>query len=126
MVDELTIEETNRIVSLEQAIIEGTDALIPFTFEFPETDLTVEVGLKPITLSVLREAPSNLSDTEVVYHILGEAVFNMDGTAINNEVLSKVPVGILNQIINRISEISGLNLNNIQPRLDVNQLENFP
>lgn len=126
MVDELTIEETNRIVSLEQAITEGTDALIPFTFEFPETDLTVEVGLKPITLSVLREAPSNLSDTEVVYHILGEAVFNMDGTAINNEVLSKVPVGILNQIINRISEISGLDLNNIQPRLDVNQLENFP
>lgn len=126
MVDELTIEETNRIVSLEQAITEGTDALIPFTFEFPETDLTVEVGLKPITLSVLREAPSNLSDTEVVYHILGEAVFNMDGTAINNEVLSKVPVGILNQIINRISEISGLDLNNIKTGLDVNQLENFP
>lgn len=126
MVDELTIEETNRIVSLEQAITEGTDALIPFTFEFPETDLTVEVGLKPITLSVLREAPSNLSDTEVAYHILGKAVFNMDGTTINNEVLSKVPVGILNQIINRISEISGLNLNNIKTGLDVNQLENFP
>ena len=106
--DELTIEETNRIVSLEQAITEGTDALISFTFEFPETDLTVEVGLKPITLSILRDVPSNFSETEVVYHILGEAVFNMDGTAINNQVLSKIPVGILNQIIERISEISGL------------------
>ena len=119
--EELEIKKTTNIVSLEQAITEGTKALIPFEFEYPNTDLIVEVGLKPITLNMLPNT-SRMTEEEVTSLMVEKAMFNPDGSEINNEIIQQIPIGTLKKISERITEISGFNLN----ELKVNELKQFP
>ena len=121
MSKELKIEETTNYATLEQAITEGGDALIPFEFEYPNTDLIVEVGLKPLTLSSIPNA-GRLNEEEAAELIVKQAMFNMDGAEINPEVISKIPIGVLKKISDRISEISGFNLDDVE----VDKLKQFP
>ena len=122
MVDkELKINKEKNLVNLEQAIKQGGDALIPFEFEYPNTDLTVEVGLKPLTLGSLPNVKM-LNEEEAAELIVKQAMFNMDGSEINPEIISKIPIGVLKKISDRISEISGFNLNDA----DVDKLKQFP
>lgn len=118
---ELEINQTQNIVTLEQAILEGGDALIPFEFEYPNTDLIVEVGLKPLTLSSVLNM-GKLTEREASELIVKQSMFNMDGSEINPELISKIPIGVLKKISDRISEISGFNLDDV----DVGKLKQFP
>ena len=121
MVKELEINKEKNLVNLEQAITQGGDALIPFEFEYPNTDLIVEVGLKPLTLGSLPNT-GRLNEEEVAELLVKKSMFNMDGSEINPEIISKIPIGVLNKISDRISEISGFNLDD----MDVKKLKQFP
>ena len=118
---ELEIKQTSKTATLEQAILEGGDALIPFEFEYPNTDLIVEVGLKPLTLGSLPNT-TGMGEEEVAKLLVTQSMFNKDGSEINSEVISKIPIGIVKKIRDKISEISGFNLDELQ----VDQLKRFP
>ena len=110
MEEELTIEQTAKFVTLEQAITEGTSAFIPYEFEYPNTDLIVEVKLKPITNSELNNAiqQQKISDKSLDIEILKISLFNPDETPVNEESIIKLPAGLVAELVQKIADISGL------------------
>lgn len=118
---ELEINQTQNIVTLEQAILEGGDALIPFEFEYPNTDLIVEVKLKPLILNDL-PAMGNVSEEELAGILVEKAMYNVDGSTINPELIKKIPIGTVKKISDRVTEISGFDID----ELKAGQLKRFP
>jgi hypothetical protein len=119
--DELKFAENKEIVSLEQAVTNGTKALIPFEFEYPNSDLTVEVALRPITLNSLGNT-QHMTTEELGLKMVQEAVYNPDGSEISSEVIGKLPIGTIYLLSEEISRISGLNMDSSR----VDELKKFP
>ena len=113
MVEELEINSTKNIVTLEQAITEGKDALIPFEFEYPNSDLIVEVKIKPLTTEESQDAGqlAKTSGLPVDIELLKKAVLNPDGTPIPQEILEPLPAGVVTKLILKVSEVSGFDFN---------------
>lgn len=113
MVEELEINSTKNIVTLEQAITEGKDALIPFEFEYPNSDLIVEVKIKPLTTEESQDAGqlAKTSGLPVDIELLKKSVFNPDGTPIPQEILEPLPAGVVTKLILKVSEVSGFDFN---------------
>lgn len=114
------MDTEKQFVTLEQVITQGTDALIPFEFEYPNTDLIVEVVLKPLTLESLPS--TSMSEEELVIAMVEKAMFNPDGSEISSEIIKKIPIGVMKKISDRITEISGFDLDDMK----VDKLKNFP
>jgi len=119
--NELEIEETKKYVTLEQAITQGADALIPYEFPFPNTDLIVEVGLKPITLKMIPQS-KGMTEEELAGVMVEKSMLNPDGSKIDQALIDKIPIGTMKKISERITEISGFDLDDVK----VDQLKNFP
>jgi hypothetical protein len=81
----------------------------------------VEVGLKPLTLGSLPNT-TGMTEEEVAELLVKQSMFNKNGSEINPDLISKIPIGILKEISDKISEISGFNLD----KLRVDQLKRFP
>lgn len=109
MVEELEINSTKEHATLEQAITEGKDALIPFEFEYPNSNLIVEVKIKPLTTEESQDAGqlAKMSGIPVDIELLKEAVLNPDGTPIPQEILEPLPAGVVTKLILKVSEVSG-------------------
>lgn len=117
---ELELAENREIVSLEQAVTEGTKALIPFEFKYPNTDLTVEVALKPIILEDLGNT-QHMTNEEIALKMVQQAVYNPDGSEISSKIIEKLPIGTLVMISEEIRRISGLKMDSSR----VDELKNF-
>lgn len=128
MVDELKINTEKNFVSLEQAITEGASALIPYEFKYPNTDMVVEVQLKPITNPELTQISqsSELSGKSLDIELLQVAMFNTDGSSFDSELLEKLPAGVVMDLSYKILDISGMDFEEIQKRSsNVSQLQGF-
>lgn len=110
MVDELEINQTKNYVTLEQAITEGKDALIPFEFEYPNSDLIVEVKIKPLTTEESQDAGqlAKTSGIPVDIELLKKAVLNPDGSEISEDILLPLPAGVVNKLVFKVAEVSGI------------------
>ena len=113
MVEELEINSTKEHATLEQAITEGKDALIPFEFEYPNSNLIVEVKIKPLTTEESQDAGqlAKMSGIPVDIELLKKAVLNPDGTPIPQEILEPLPAGVVTKLILKVSEVSGFDFN---------------
>lgn len=113
MVEELEINSTKNIVTLEQAVTEGKDALIPFEFEYPNSDLIVEVKVKPLTTEESQDAGqlAKTSGLPVDIELLKKSVFNPDGSSISEEILEPLPAGVVNKLVLKVAEVSGIEFN---------------
>ena len=113
MVEELEINSTKNIVTLEQAVTEGKDALIPFNFEYPNSDLIVEVKVKPLTTEESQDAGqlAKTSGLPVDIELLKKSVFNPDGSSISEEILEPLPAGVVNKLVLKVAEVSGIEFN---------------
>lgn len=113
MVEELEINSTKNIVTLEQAVTEGKDALIPFEFEYPNLDLIVEVKVKPLTTEESQDAGqlAKTSGLPVDIELLKKSVFNPDGSSISEEILEPLPAGVVNKLVLKVAEVSGIEFN---------------
>ncbi|WP_296885149.1 hypothetical protein [uncultured Methanobrevibacter sp.] len=113
MVEELEINSTKNIVTLEQAVTEGKDALIPFEFEYPNSDLIVEVKIKPLTTEESQDAGqlAKTSGLPVDIELLKKSVFNPDGSSISEEILEPLPAGVVNKLVLKVAEVSGIEFN---------------
>lgn len=122
--------EEHKIVTLEQAITEGADAFIPYEFEYPNLDLIVEVKLKPITskdvVNVSQKAKLNPDTTEDI-ELLKLALFNIDETHFDDEIIEKLPAGVTYNLAAKISEVSGIDLKKIAQKQSnsIDDLEGF-
>ena len=128
MAKELKINNEQNFVSLEQAITEGSNALIPFEFEYPNTDLSVEVKLKPITNPELQDVvqSSELSGLSLDIELLAIAMFNTDGSCFEKELLEKLPAGVVLKVSYKIMDISGMDVEELyQHRSSASQLPGF-
>lgn len=128
MAKELKINNEQNFVSLEQAITEGSSALIPYEFEYPNTDLSVEVKLKPITNPELQEVTqaSELSGRSLDIELLAIAMFNTDGSSFERELLEKLPAGVVLKLSFKIMDISGMDVEELnQRRSSASQLPGF-
>ena len=113
MVEELEINSTKNIVTLEQAVTEGKDALIPFEFEYPNLDLIVQVKIKPLTTEESQDAGqlAKTSGLPVDIELLKKSVFNPDGSNISEEILEPLPAGVVNKLVFKVAEVSGIEFN---------------
>lgn len=107
---ELKIKETNKYATLEQAITEGGNALIPFEFDYPNTDLTVEIKLKPVNNKEVNSAlqEQKLEDTTFEIELLKASMFNPDETPIDKDIIANLPAGVVSIIAEKIADISGI------------------
>ena len=119
LMSELKINTEKKHMTLEQAITKGADALIPYEFDYPNTDFVVEVRLKPITNKELANADQLAKvnpDTTVDLELLKMAVFNTDDTAFENETIENLPAGVVMDLAWKICDISGIDFNKIRER----------
>lgn len=113
MVEELEINSTKNIVTLEQAVTEGKDALIPFEFEYPNLDLIVQVKIKPLTTEESQDAGqlAKTSGLPVDIELLKKSVRNPDGSSISEQILEPLPAGVVNKLVLKVAEVSGIEFN---------------
>ena len=125
---ELKIENTQKFATLEQAITEGGNGLIPYEFDYPNTDLTVEVKLKPLTNPELDSAAqsSKITGNTVDIEILSFALFNTDGSNFGTDLLIKLPAGVVLELVYKIMEISGFDINKLNElKSDIGDIAGF-
>lgn len=128
MVEELKINSEKNFVNLEQAITEGSNALIPYQFDYPNTDLTVEVQLKPITNPELTRIAqeSELSGDSLDVGLIAKAMYNTDGTLFEKELIEKLPAGVVLKLSFKIMDISGMDIEELRNRQSsISQLQGF-
>ena len=117
------------LISLEQAIVEGTDALISYKFDYPNTDYSVEVLLKPVNSKEMTiiNAKSNVdTDTTSDLELLKASLRNMDGEPFSDEIIEKLPAGVVMDIAWKICDISGIDIGKINERTrSIDKLEGF-
>lgn len=128
MVEELKINSEKNFVNLEQAITEGSNALIPYQFDYPNTDLTVEVQLKPITNPELTRIAqeSELSGNSLDVELIAKAMYNTDGTLFEKELIEKLPAGVVLKLSFKIMDISGMDIEELRnQQSSISQLQGF-
>ena len=129
--DELKINKEKQHVTLEEAILQGGNALIPYDFDYPNTDFVVEVKLKPITSSELSDAGQRAElnpESTVDLEVLKMAVFNVDETSFNDDIIMNLPAGLVLDLVWKIFDISGFDQQTLKekvPQASVNQLPGF-
>ena len=110
----IKINETEEeMLTLDQLITDGTDALILYKFKYPNTNNEVGVKLRPITSAELTEALSNYKalGTSVDIEILRISLYNPDNTPVDYNIIKKLPAGVTSELSMKIGEISGLQRN---------------
>ena len=109
--------------SLEQLIIDGADARIPLEIEFPiykNGELTSKkygVMIRPIKSTELNNATQRgLTDdsTDVNTEIVKLGLCKKTGEQYPPEVVEKLPAGVVNKLVEKIFDISGIQPNQEQ------------
>lgn len=102
---------------LEQLIIDGADARIPLEIEFPfykDGELTSRkygVMIRPIKSSELNNATQRgLTDdaTDVNTEIVKIGLCKKNGEPYSPEVVEKLPAGVINKLVEKIFDVSGI------------------
>lgn len=106
------LNQDTEIVSLETLITEGDDLRIPIIFDFPTKKGITKVSaiIKPLTASEWEEATNYAMRHKKGFSlkILEKGLLNDDGEPIPFDLLKKMPMGVVNEIYKRISDISGI------------------
>ena len=106
------------VLGLEQLIVDGADARVPLEIEFPvykngkQEKKKYLVIIKPLRSSELNNATQiglKSSYTDVNTEIVKLGLITKDGEPYPEEVVEKLPAGVINKLTEHICEISGLN-----------------
>ena len=98
------------IFELDQIITEGVNAKIPFTFIYPNTDKKVGVLVRPLSTNEYQKAilKSKKLKTNFLVELAKLGVYKMDESKFPEELITKLPAGIVTMITNEINRISGV------------------
>ena len=122
-VDELKQEEIDELngvnveaeeVGLEDLIVLGEDKKIPIHIIYPKADGTkakAQALVKQLTLKeldLLNLNTRNAAATNLI--ILRKALFKTNGEAFTDEELKFLPLGVVNEVAEKILELSGVDV----------------
>jgi len=106
MVEELHIEAVNdELVDLESLIVEGTDALVPLKFIYPNSNKKTGVYLKPLVGKDFKGVDFNTTNG---IKLLEGCLFDLNQNLINVEVIERLPAGVIVELVYKLLEISGI------------------
>ena len=104
----IEVEETN----IEELIVLGEDKTIPIYIEYPNGEDTIKAKahIKPITMKDTQglnlDPDSNMLEVSKI--LLRKGLLKQDGTNFSEELIDKLPLGVIKVIGDKIAEISGL------------------
>ena len=105
------------VFDLERLIVDGADARIPVEVDFPVyTDGELEyrkygVMIRPLKSSELNNATQRglqFDDTDVNTEIVKLGLCKKNGEAYPEDIVEKLPAGVINKITEKICEVSGI------------------
>lgn len=102
----IEIEET----SLEELLLLGDDKLINIQIEYPTENGKVQAKakIKQLTMKELKNMDLQRPSFETNIQILTKALYKQDGTNFTEEMILKLPVGVVNAISEQILQTSGV------------------
>ena len=105
------------LFDLESLITDGKDAKIPIEITFPKPDGTGEVKatamIRPLTnIEVNRLGLNKNIDTTYELELLRTGLYTSKGEQFPDELINKIPSGVVNELAKEISRVSGIQINN--------------
>lgn len=103
----IEVEETN----LEDLILLGEDKLINIIIEYPTENgsIKAKAKIKQLTMKELKGMDLSKADIQANIDILSKSLFQQDGKAFTKDLITSLPLGVVNAIAEKIMEVSGVN-----------------
>lgn len=105
---EKEIQENAKVMNLESLITGGIDAIIPITISYMGQDFSANI--RPINAIENNEVTQKYINKResVILNTVKKCLLKDDGKNYTIAELEKIPVGIIQNIYNKIQEISGI------------------
>ena len=105
MSPKIEVEET----SLEDLILLGEDKLIDVLIEYPTENgkVKAKAKIKQLTMKELKNIDLTKITAETSVDILTKALFQQNGEPFSEELVTSLPIGVVNAISTEIMKISG-------------------
>jgi len=109
------IEQLNESFTLESLITEGSELQIPIKFDFPTKNGIKKASaiIRPLTAPEWEYAQNYAikNKKEFIPKILEKGLLNDNGEPLPYELITKMPIGVANEIYLQIADISGVKEN---------------
>ena len=111
--EELEIKQTDeKVYDLEELITEGTQVRIPITFKLPTNDGTKTVAaiIKPVSSTEYNNALKAYQHNIYMFGtaLVSLGLLNSNGEEIDRELIGRMPVGVVNELVQQIQDLSGI------------------
>lgn len=105
---EKEIQENAKVMNLESLITGGIDAVIPITITYMGQDFSANI--RPINAIENNEVTQKYINKResVILNTVKKCLLKDDGKNYTIAELEKIPVGVIQNIYNKIQEISGI------------------
>ena len=109
---ELEINTDEKVFKLEELLVEGAKVEVPITFDYPTDNGVVPVSamIRPITSlewnNTLKEYSNDL--TNFGNAILNLGLLSTTGEPIGLNLIETMPAGVVDEILRRIQDLSGI------------------
>jgi hypothetical protein len=105
---EKEIQENAKVMNLESLITGGIDAIIPITISYMGQDFSANI--RPINAIENNEVTQKYINKResVTLNTVKKCLLKDDGKNYTISELEKIPVGVIQNIYNKIQEISGI------------------
>lgn len=105
---EKEIQENAKVMNLESLITGGIDAVIPITITYMGQDFSTNI--RPINAIENNEVTQKYINKResVILNTVKKCLLKDDGKNYTIAELEKIPVGVIQNIYNKIQEISGI------------------
>lgn len=105
---EKEIQENAKVMNLESLITGGIDAIIPITITYMGQDFSANI--RPINAIENNEVTQKYINKResVILNTVKKCLLKDDGKNYTITELEKIPVGVIQNIYNKIQEISGI------------------
>lgn len=126
----IKLAEEEEIFNLESLITDGADARIPIEINFPTKEGTKKAAamIRPLTNvewnNATRIARKNFTTTNEI-ELLKMALYTKDGEPFPKELVEKIPNGVIVKLVQKLSEISGVEITEENIKMAKEMLEGF-
>lgn len=127
-------EEISDIQELEQLIIDGANAKIPYIIDYPfynEQNKQINfkkmaIKLQPVTSSDWNKATANrFRDNNTAIKIVEKSLYTKNEEPFPMKLIQKMPNGVINTLFKEIARISGVELDTPESRQLMKELMGF-
>ena len=124
-------EVDDELYTLEQLILEGENAKIPVVFNYPKKNgeiVEVTAKLKPLTdveAQNARRVAMKVKDTTINLELLKRGLYTKNDVLFPSNLIMKMHVGVVNELVEKLGEISGIKIDEEKSSELVDKLMGF-